>query len=113
MRRRIAGLMHRLAWWLDRRADDLWNIDDFLAPIYDISRPPPPPEEVAQGLKDALHEIWDDDVHRQARDERHAERLKCEELGIPYQCPRCGRGICVCCHTCEKPYCTWVHSGNL
>jgi hypothetical protein len=30
MRRRIAGLLHRLAWWLDRKADDIWNIDEFL-----------------------------------------------------------------------------------
>lgn len=30
MKRNIARLLHRFAWWLDRRADDLWDIDDFM-----------------------------------------------------------------------------------
>lgn len=30
MRRKIAGLMHRFAYWVDCRADDLWNVDGYL-----------------------------------------------------------------------------------
>lgn len=30
MKRGVARLMHRFAWWLDQRADDLWDIDEFI-----------------------------------------------------------------------------------
>lgn len=30
MRRKIAGLIHRFAYWLDRCADDIWNVDTII-----------------------------------------------------------------------------------
>lgn len=30
MRRYISGLMHRFAWWIDRQADRVWDIDAIL-----------------------------------------------------------------------------------
>jgi hypothetical protein len=46
--------MHRLAWWLDRKADDLWNIDEFLdLPIY----VKPTGAQLAADLREALEDI--------------------------------------------------------
>lgn len=30
MRRKIAGVIHRFAWWLDQRADEIWNVDEII-----------------------------------------------------------------------------------
>jgi len=30
MKRALSLLMHRAAWWLDRRADDVWSVDEIL-----------------------------------------------------------------------------------
>lgn len=30
MKRKIAELIHRFSFWLDRRADEIWNVDDYL-----------------------------------------------------------------------------------
>lgn len=31
LRRRLAGWMHRLAYWIDRQADKVWDLDAHLA----------------------------------------------------------------------------------
>lgn len=54
IRRRISGWLHRFAWWCDRRADDIWNIDEFV----DLpSHPAPPPEELSQAPQDAFADL--------------------------------------------------------
>jgi hypothetical protein len=62
VRRFIAGQLHRLAWWLDRCADDIWDIDEFLA-WPSIPTPLSHPEKFPQNPQKTLEDIQRDQHH--------------------------------------------------
>lgn len=57
MRRRLSGAIHRFAWWLDQRADEIWDVDAHVAKIcLDVGGAPPWPTGMLVGcLEPAGH----------------------------------------------------------
>lgn len=60
MRRWLSRQMHRFAWFLDRKADDLWDMDYLLSPLLvpQHAIPTPTGAELAQAIQEAYEATW-------------------------------------------------------